>query len=259
VIQGVDLPTLIGEVPGDIIALRYEGGWQQIPMQVDERDVRDLGGIYGISCPAGAEGTAGQAYSKPCGVDELVYTDAGTYTGQDNNTTFDSNDEVALMANDVGFQAPLVTSRPAGVDSGSGVQVKIDDALNATSGYVYLFTSTTLDPAASQPPIGYVFDLLSGTYLSTYDTLDGPNPEDSEVVTPFYTHHFSDRWISDELTVTADASTGVDILDRHKSLFSPGVCSRSEDTFSGGEGAFIANKAGPVRAIRSYLGANSGR
>jgi hypothetical protein len=39
-------------------------------------------------------------------------------------------------------------------------------------------------------------------------------------------------------------------------------CSRSEDTFDGGannpgEGAFIVNISGPVRAIRSYIGANS--
>ena len=51
---------------------------------------------------------------------------------------------------------------------------------------------------------------------------------------------------------------GLDILDRHKDMFGPGICTRTEDTFSLGEGAFIANKDGPVRAIRSYLGANSG-
>jgi hypothetical protein len=54
------------------------------------------------------------------------------------------------------------------------------------------------------------------------------------------------------------AATGVDILDRHKALFAPGNCARSENTFSDGEGAFIVNKSGPVRAIRSYVGANSG-
>ena len=70
--------------------------------------------------------------------------------------------------------------------------------------------------------------------------------------------HFSDRWIRDEINVYAEGSTGVDILDRHKNLFAPGNCSRSEDTFSNGEGAFFANIDGPVRAIRSYLGANSG-
>ncbi len=51
-----------------------------------------------------------------------------------------------------------------------------------------------------------------------------------------------------------------DILDRHKALFSPATA-RSEDTFANGVapfpvGVFIANKSGPVRAIRSYLGAS---
>ena len=38
----------------------------------------------------------------------------------------------------------------------------------------------------------------------------------------------------------------------------PANCGRSEDTFDDAEGAFIVNKDGPVRAIRSYIGANSG-
>ena len=50
----------------------------------------------------------------------------------------------------------------------------------------------------------------------------------------------------------------MDILDRAKAQFAPGNCGRSEDTFNDAEGAFIANKSGPVRAIRSYIGANSG-
>ncbi len=50
----------------------------------------------------------------------------------------------------------------------------------------------------------------------------------------------------------------MDILDRAKARLAPGNCGRSEDTFNAGEGAFIANKSGPVRAIRSYIGANSG-
>jgi hypothetical protein len=41
-------------------------------------------------------------------------------------------------------------------------------------------------------------------------------------------------------------------------MFGPGVCQRTEDTFSAGEGAFFANISGPVRSIRSYMGANSG-
>ncbi len=50
----------------------------------------------------------------------------------------------------------------------------------------------------------------------------------------------------------------MDILDRAKARLAPGNCGRSEDTFDAAEGAFIANKSGPVRAIRSYIGANSG-
>jgi hypothetical protein len=58
--------------------------------------------------------------------------------------------------------------------------------------------------------------------------------------------------------VRSGGATGADILDRHKNLFAPGNCVRSEDTFSAAEGAFIVNKSGPVRALRAYIGANSG-
>ena len=56
----------------------------------------------------------------------------------------------------------------------------------------------------------------------------------------------------------AGGASGVDVLDRHKALFAPGNCVRTEDTFSAGRGAFVVNKSGPVRAIRGYIGANSG-
>ena len=85
----------------------------------------------------------------------------------------------------------------------------------------------------------------------------GANPENSTVSTSRYSAHFSDRWINDELRISAGGATNVDILDRHKSGFA-GSCARTEGTFSVGGGGFIANKSGPVRAIRSYLGANSG-
>ena len=54
------------------------------------------------------------------------------------------------------------------------------------------------------------------------------------------------------------------MLERGRYQFGPGVCGRSEDTFDGAatnpfEAAFIANISGPVRAIRSYIGANSGQ
>src|SRR4029079_5149747 len=79
-----------------------------------------------------------------------------------------------------------------------------------------------------------------------------------------YKRHFSNRWVTDQLNVIAAGKTAPDILDRQKVLFAPNVCGRSEDTFDAtgpygsAEGAFVINKSGPVRAIRSYVGANSG-
>jgi hypothetical protein len=73
-----------------------------------------------------------------------------------------------------------------------------------------------------------------------------------------YETHFAERWVNDRLNVHVGASTGVDILDRNKLGVAPGSGFRTEDTFSDGRGAFIANIDGPVRAIRSYVGANSG-
>jgi hypothetical protein len=41
-------------------------------------------------------------------------------------------------------------------------------------------------------------------------------------------------------------------------MTAPGYCGRSEQTFNRAKGAFIVNVSRPVRAIRSYIGANSG-
>ena len=140
------------------------------------------------------------------------------------------------------------------------MQLTLTDPLSpGASGYVYLFESDgTLDPDAGQQYVDYDFNLLSGAYLTTYNLADGPNPENSAIVTPYYERHFSDRWLEDVLRIKSGAATEADILDRHKNLFTPGLCVRSEDTFNDAEGAFIINKSGPVRALRSYIGANSG-
>ena len=144
----------------------------------------------------------------------------------------------------------------------SGVAVHVTDPLAiGRSGYLYLFRTpvgSPLVPGANKHYVTYTFKLLSGDYKTTYGTTAGPNPENSVVNGATYTHHFADRWLSDSIRVKAPGATNVDILDRHKALFAPGVCGRSEDTFDAAEGVFVVNKSGPVRAIRSYLGANSG-
>ena len=246
VLTGSDLPSLAELAPSVVVAFRHQGGWVQIPVQIDERDIVTFNQVYGGGYPA-------------ADIDVETYTDPGTYVGADSNPLFDANDELVFMARDAGDVAPVVASPPAGVVAGSGVQLTINDSLDGGSGYVYLFESEgSLTPDAGADYVSYAFNLLAGIYPDDYDLANGPNPEASSVVTALYETEFTDRWIRPVTKVKAGAATGVDILDRHKSLFEPGNCIRTEETFSNGEGAFFANIDGPVRAIRSYMGANSG-
>jgi hypothetical protein len=243
VLQGADLPGLIGLDPESIVAFRYQGTWIQIPLQVDELHVVTFEQVYNTSLGAP--------------VSTLAYSDPGTYTGADPDSSFDADDELVFMAGDAGD--PTQASPPLGTVAASGLELQIDDSLDGGVGYVYLFESDgSLSPGAGADYVAYDFYLVAGTYPADYDLTNGPNPEDSRVTTARYESHFTDRWIHDEMRITAGTASGVDILDRHRNLFAPGVCIRSEDTFSNGEGAFFANIDGPVRAIRSYMGANSG-
>lgn len=246
VLTGAQVPSLNGIALEDLVAFRYVDTWEQIPVQVDERDVKGFDQIYNFV------GTYGD------GVTHEFYTDTGTFTGPDSDPLLDANDEIVLMARDAGDK-PLSFSEPAGVVVGSGIQVAVVDPLDSGVGYVYLFQqSGGLEPSAGRQYVQYTFSVLSGDYFTTYNIADGPNPEDSTITTPFYELHFSDRWIVDEVRIFAGSATGVDILDSHTNINVPGVCYRHEGTFSDGEGAFVVNKSGPVRAIRSYFGANSG-
>ena len=243
VLTGAALPAFVGADPSRIVAFKYDAGWVQIPLQIDERTVVDFGQIYNTD---------------PIGQLVLTYADPGTFTGADPDATFDDDDELVFLARDAESVAPGVAN-PAGVVAGIRVELLVNNPLNGQEAYVYLFeTDGSLDPSAGAIPIDYNFVLLSGDYLTTYNTRNGPNPEDSTVTTGSYSVHFSDRWIRDETRVTAGGASGADILDRDKFLFVPWECGRSEDTFSLGEGAFIVNRTGPIRALRGYIGANSG-
>ena len=77
-------------------------------------------------------------------------------------------------------------------------------------------------------------------------------------MTPYYSRAFTDRWLESELRVLRGGASGADILDRNENQFFPDYCGRSRLTFAQGEGAFLVNRSGPVRAIRAFLGANSG-
>lgn len=246
VLTGAGIPTLQGIAPDNLVAFKFDQGWRQIPVQVDERAVINFTQVYNGNTTYGS-------------LSRLDYTDAGTFTGADPDATLDADDEIVFMAKDAGQARGPHAAPPAGVLAGTAIQIAITDPVDSAVGYVYLFEQDgTLDPSAGKQYVDYTFSLTAGDYKTKYNLGAGPNPENSIIETDYYARRFIDRWKSDELRIFAGSATGVDILDRHKSMFAPGYCQRSEDTFSAGEGAFIINKNGPVRALRSYVGANSG-
>jgi hypothetical protein len=264
VLTGAQLPDLAGLAPGTIVAFRHarvgdQPQWTQIPVQIDQRKVVGFGTQPANNTTAGVAGTV---YGSGSGaITALQYADPNTFVGADTDTTFDTNDELVFMAADAGGK-PRDDERtePAGVVPGSGVAVQVDDSLGTDQqGWVYLFESAgALDPAAGLDYVDYDFVLTSGDYKTTYKRADGPNPETSRVITPTYEIGFTDRWKEVSWKVLASGATGVDLLDAHKNQFAVNYCGRSNATFADGEGAFVANIDGPVRGIRSYIGANSG-
>ncbi|CAN5451997.1 hypothetical protein BH10ACT1_BH10ACT1_30520 [soil metagenome] len=264
VLTGSQVSSLVGTAPGRIVAFRHalvdgEPVWTQVPVQVDQRKVVAFG-----SQPAanGTAGVAGTVYGNGSGgPTSLVYADPNTFVGADTDPNLDADDEVVFMASDAGGKVRADdATQPAGVVAGSGVAVQLDDPRDDDEqGWVYLFASTgSLSPSAGKDYVKYTFSLTSGAYKTTYLRAAGPNPETSKVVTPTYEASFTDRWMETSWKVRASGASGVDVLDGAKSQFAPGTCGRSNVTFTQGEGAFVANIDGPVRAIRSYVGANSG-
>ena len=244
VIAGNKLRALNWRPVDNIVGFRFQDSWEQIPIQIDERKYVDFRVVYD---------------NPPVGHGILAYTDPNTYVGPDTDPDFDSDDELVFMAKDAGNLAPLSGDFPVGVLEESRVEIQIHDPLDDAVAYVYLFESDgSLRPDAGRDYVAYEFRLLNGSYFTHYQKGQGYNPEDSNVQTDAYQTHFSDRFIRDELRILAGSATGLDILDRHKFGRGPGDCSRNMNTASEGEGVFFTNKDGCVRAIRSYMGYNSG-
>jgi len=278
VLDGSALPKLIGNDPMHIVGFAWDGKvWHQIPVQVDQRDLVSPGQIYHLptSSYPNLFGTTTPykilVYTPPATL-TAGYTSSATYTPPDSNPMFDSNDQLSFLANDSGQQVGSSVANPAGVDGTTREQVTATDPLTPSQvGYVYLFHSDTLTGGgAGTDGVNYTFSLDSGSYTGTYKMGTGSlapnntwgfNPEHSTVVTPSYSQDFGDRWLNNGLAITSGGADGANILERTH-YYVTNTCSRSEDTFDGGadnpgEGAFVVNISGPVRAIRSYIGANS--
>lgn len=250
VLTGDQVAGLSGVQADSVVGFRAsDGAWEQIPVQVDERVETNMTEVYDME-----PGTT--FYGSSIDIPVTVYADDGTFVGADPDSTVDALDEIAFMAKDAGGAAGDLGA-PGGT-TGEAVEVALTDPADGGSGYVYLFEGDgSLDPGAGQQYVEYDFNLLSGDYMETYNRESGPNPEASTVTGANYTLAFSDRWVMDELTLTEGDRPGVDIVDRMKYDINL-LCVRNEDSFIAEEGAFIANRSGPVRAIRSFVGANSG-
>jgi hypothetical protein len=229
--------------------------WVQIPIQIDERVTVDFGTQPGNNNSAGVAGTI-YGSDNLIGITVNVYADPNTWVGADSDATFDDDDELVFLSRDAGPQAPNGQAPPAAATGGIGLELAIVDPDGGTLGYVYLFYGAAgVDSSAGIDHVTYNFSLDAGNYKDDYLRANGPNPESSTVATDNYSMAFSDRWITDEFS--SNWGTGVDMLDGHKAHFWFSTCARSNATFACAEGAFIANIDGQIRAIRSYIGANS--
>lgn len=276
-IEGSRLESLAGIEPQRLVAYRYRRTrsrrherWVQVPVQVDERRFVDFGSVPPANSTPGSEGTV--YGSAPIGHGAVQYTDPRTWVGPDSDPAIDADDEIALMSGDAGDRSRRhgPKPKPGGVRGKRSTRVKVIDPLGGADRFLYLFEAKRggATPAGAPDYVSYEFRLDSGEYRSTYRRRTGPNPEHSLITTPEYRAGFSDRWFFDDLVITAGGAAGVELFDGYKFSFGPTNCGRSEATFNGardnyggqvpGEGAFVANIDGPVRAIRSYVGANSG-
>ena len=255
VLTGAATPSLTGAAPAGVVAFAWSGKWHQIPVQIDERKAYDLRSAYPNPFSCGGNGLCYTPFSTPA---KLRYADPGTLVGADTDASFDSDDELTFMAKDARRSAAAAVD-PAGVRRGTRVEVKVTDPIEGGVGYAYLFRrSARLDPGAGASYVKYTFGLASGAYPATYGFAAGHNAESSTVTTSVYARRFPDRWQESELRIVRGTASGVDILDRNENQFAPDFCGRTRQTFANGEGAFLVNRSGPVRAIRSFLGANSG-
>jgi len=216
---------LIGMPADEIVGFRYDNGWQQIPVQIDELDIKDILTPYGPY-----RNNVAPFANNPSERSILFYTDENTYVGADSDPDFDLNDELVFMYKDAGTKA-TATDYPAGVIHQTATQ-------DADTRYV-----------------DYDFRLSEDdhVYPDDFDFLNDDVEEDSDVQTAVYKWEFDNTWKSDKLKIYPDVAVQEDLLKRHQTHSAN--CEVTESDFAKEVKAFIVNKSGPVRAIRSYMGA----
>jgi len=232
--QGTFLENLM---PEDIVGFRYENDqWMQIPIQIDEMKWVDINTIYG-------EGAQSSVIDNT-----VVYADSNTYVGADSIITFDADDELVFMLKDAGNYTDLANGIPLGTLPGTGVEISIQNEKLQSDTYVYLFQQDgSLMQHADSNYVSYNFS-LDADYFTSYNILFD-NPENSTVITDNYTLNFSDTWITQDINIIEGESSGVDILETYDTYTATNPFVYTDLTLR----AFVSNKTGPIRAIRSYI------
>merc|ERR1712037_1064305 len=230
--EQVDLPVS----PHLLVGFRREeGSWVQVPVQVDERHEVDWDAVKQVDYRVHLRELT-----------SLLYSDPETFAGSDPDPTFDQDDELVFMFRDVGTeQYDKVAEAP------EGSECPLSGCLEGSAGemrvrYNFTLTKRNNETGSNAYKDVYAFDNRGNK--------GGGNPEDSTVETLFYSRHWRENWLSDKLSF----ATGEDFLLLHDFQFTPTNCGRHVGTFRKSRTGFIANKSGPLRAIRSWVGANSG-
>ena len=159
------------------------------------------------------------------------------------------------MADDTGGVAAAGAPDPTGVVAGSGVRVTVTDPLAPQDGEPRA-AGVGLRRTSSDAPDPRWCRAPASTTSTTTSTRRTPWATPRTPPSRPNVHHALRRPLDARRPAPRDG--GPDILDRHRNLFAVDECGRSEDTFSAGDGGYATNIDGPVRVIRSYLGANSG-
>jgi hypothetical protein len=127
----------------EIVAYKWNGAWQEIPVQVDERfpyflaNGRSDFGIYSGTDEELTYVWDDESWKKTGGTCSTLSSE-GIPTA-DPVAGLDDDDEVVFMASDAGAKAPADGPAPSGADASSRKEIALVDALDLGVSYVYLF------------------------------------------------------------------------------------------------------------------------
>ncbi len=198
VVTGAQTPSFAGTDVAQMVVFAYveaSGTWTQIPFQIDER------------------------------------TATGSYFTADDGV-WDANDELAVVVQDGGDQAPP-TAWPSSVNQTSRYEIAATDPLTNNKAWAYLFT------APSVTPVGTNYMTYSGTSTNTItgttyqiDFLDGKANIQTQMS-----------------VLAAGGGDGVDLVDRAKSRVKVLLFTYTEEDLAT---TIQGVRLGPVRFIERF-------